>query len=76
MPKNYNTNTIQSPQNNRNNGLLPEIIQLNLLCIALVLVFLIFEKTNTNTILTTGIVFQYNTSRIVHLCTTTYQTTT
>ena len=37
--------------------------------IALVLVLLSFENmTNTNTILNYGIVFQYNTSRIVHLC--------
>jgi hypothetical protein len=36
--------------------------------IALVLVLLSFENmTNTNTILTVGIVFQYNESRIVHL---------
>ena len=35
--------------------------------IAMVLVLLLFENmTNTNTILTVGIVFQYNTSRIVH----------
>ena len=38
------------------------------ICIAIALVFLTFEKwTNTNTILTVGIVFQYNTSCIVHL---------
>ena len=37
--------------------------------IAMVLVLLLFENmTNTNTILAVGIVFQYNTSRIVHLC--------
>jgi hypothetical protein len=36
---------------------------------ALVLVLLsLANMTNTNTILTVGIVFQYNTSRIVHLC--------
>ena len=36
--------------------------------IALVLVLLFFENmTNTNTIVTVGILFQYNTSRIVHL---------
>ena len=35
----------------------------------MVLVLLLFENmTNTNTILAVGIVFQYNTSRIVHLC--------
>ena len=35
----------------------------------MVLVLLTFKKwTNTNTILTVGIVFQYNTSHIVHLC--------
>ena len=35
--------------------------------IAMVLVLLLFENmTNTNTILAVGIVFQYNTSRIVH----------
>ena len=40
-----------------------------LLSIALVLVLLSFQNmTNSNTILTVGIVFQYNTSRIVHLC--------
>ena len=38
------------------------------IALVLVLVFLSFENiTNTNTILTVGIVFQYNTSRIVHL---------
>jgi hypothetical protein len=37
--------------------------------IDLVLVLLTFENmTNTNTILTVGIVFQYNTSHIDHLC--------
>jgi hypothetical protein len=36
--------------------------------IALVLVLLFFENmTNSNTVLTVGIVFQYNTSRNVHL---------
>ena len=40
-----------------------------LFSIALVLVLLSFENmTNTNTILTVEIVFQYNTSLIVHLC--------
>jgi hypothetical protein len=40
-----------------------------LFSISLVLVMLPFENmTNTNTILTVGIVFQYNTGRIVYLC--------
>ena len=46
-----------------------DIISTFLVGIAMVLVLLFFENmTNTNTILTAGIVLQYNTSRIVHLC--------
>ena len=46
------------------------IIDTFLICIIQVLVLLSFENmiyTDTNTILTVGIVFQYNTSRIVLL---------
>ena len=44
------------------------IIFIFLVGIAMVLVLLLCENmTNTNTILAVGIVFQYNTSRIVHL---------
>ena len=43
-------------------------VSIFLFSIGLVLVLLSFENmTNTNTILTVGIVFQYNKSRIVHL---------
>ena len=44
------------------------ILSTFLVGIAMVLVLLFYENmTNTNTIPTVGIVFQYNTSRIVHL---------
>ena len=43
-------------------------VSTSLFSIAMVLVLLSFENmTNTNTILSVGIVFQYNTNHIVHL---------